>query len=106
MQFKSDGTLKIMQITDMQEIPAISPDTLALLDAAVEAEHPDLVIYTGDQIKGYGVTYKGKTKKRVGGRCGQDHYRPAGAGNPAPHSLCRYLWQPRSASGHQQCRPI
>ena len=34
MQFKSDGTLKIMQITDMQEIPAISPDTLALLDAA------------------------------------------------------------------------
>ena len=30
MQFKSDGTLKIMQITDMQEIPAISPDTLAL----------------------------------------------------------------------------
>lgn len=63
MQFKSDGTLRIMQITDMQEIPAISPDTLALLDAAVEAEHPDLVIYTGDQIKGYGVTYKGKTKK-------------------------------------------
>ena len=65
MQFKSDGTLKIMQITDMQEIPAISPDTLALLDAAVEAEHPDLVIYTGDQIKGYGVTYKGKTKKEL-----------------------------------------
>lgn len=28
MQFKSDGTLRIMQITDMQEIPAISPDTL------------------------------------------------------------------------------
>ena len=55
MQFKSDGTLKIMQITDMQEIPAISP----------EAEHPDLVIYTGDQIKGYGVTYKGKTKKEL-----------------------------------------
>lgn len=48
MQFKSDGTLKIMQITDMQEIPAISPDTLALLNAAVEAERPDLVIYTGD----------------------------------------------------------
>ena len=65
MQFKSDGTLKIMQITDMQEIPAISPDTLALLDAAVEAEHPDLVIYTGDQIKGYGVTYKSKTKKEL-----------------------------------------
>ena len=35
MQFKSDGTLKIMQITDMQEFPAISPDTLALLDAVL-----------------------------------------------------------------------
>lgn len=63
MKFNSDGTFKIMQITDMQEIPAISPDTLALLEAAVEAEKPDLVVYTGDQIKGYGVTYKGKGKE-------------------------------------------
>ena len=54
---------KIMQITDIQEIPAVSPDTTALLEAAVEAENPDLVVYTGDQIKGYGVTYKGKGKE-------------------------------------------
>ena len=60
MHFKKDKSFKIMQITDIQEIPNISPDTLALLDAAVEAEKPDLVVYTGDQIKGYGVTYKGK----------------------------------------------
>lgn len=60
MWFRKDGTFKVMQITDMQEIPAVSPDTLALLEAAVEAEKPDLVVYTGDQIKGYGVTYKGK----------------------------------------------
>ncbi len=63
MRFRKDGTFKIMQITDMQEVPAVSPDTLALLEAAVEAEHPDLVVYTGDQIKGYGVTYKGKGKE-------------------------------------------
>ena len=44
-----------MQITDIQEIPAVSPDTTALLEAAIEAENPDLVVYTGDQIKGYGV---------------------------------------------------
>lgn len=62
MQFQKNGTFKIMQITDMQEIPAVSPDTLALLDAALEAENPDLVVYTGDQIKGYGITYKGKGK--------------------------------------------
>lgn len=51
-----------MQITDIQEIPNISPDTLKLLEAAAEAERPDLVVYTGDQIKGYGVTYRGKGK--------------------------------------------
>ena len=49
-----------MQITDMQEIPAISKDTIALMERAVLEEQPDLVVYTGDQIKGYGVTYKGK----------------------------------------------
>ena len=66
MQFKSDGTLKIMQITDMQEIPAISPDTLALLDAAVEAEHPGSChLYRATKIKGYGVTYKGQDQKEL-----------------------------------------
>lgn len=63
MKFNKDSSFKIMQITDMQEIPAISPDTLALLERAVEEEKPDLVVYTGDQIKGYGVTYKGKGKE-------------------------------------------
>ena len=60
LRFQKDGTFKIMQITDMQEIPAISKDTIALMERAVLEEQPDLVVYTGDQIKGYGVTYKGK----------------------------------------------
>lgn len=63
MRFKKDKVFKIMQITDMQEIPCVSPDTLNLLEAAIEAEKPDLVVYTGDQIKGYGVTYKGKGRE-------------------------------------------
>ena len=60
LKFKKGQKFKIMQITDMQEIPAVSSDTLKLLNAALDAEKPDLVVYTGDQIKGYGVTYKGK----------------------------------------------
>ena len=32
---------------------------------SVEKEKPDLVIYTGDQIKGYGVTYKGMGSELV-----------------------------------------
>lgn len=62
MRMNKDGLFKIMQITDMQEIPKVSPDTMALLDAAIEDEKPDLVVYTGDQIKGYGVSYKERGK--------------------------------------------
>lgn len=63
LKFNAQNKFKIMQITDIQEVPNISPDTLALLNAAVEAERPDLVVLTGDQIKGYGITYKGKGKE-------------------------------------------
>lgn len=38
MRMNKDGLFKIMQITDMQEIPKVSPDTMALLDAAIEDE--------------------------------------------------------------------
>ena len=48
MRMNKDGLFKIMQITDMQEIPKVSPDTMALLEAAIEDEKPDLVVYTGD----------------------------------------------------------
>ena len=41
MRMNKDGLFKIMQITDMQEIPKVSPDTMALLDAAIEDEKPD-----------------------------------------------------------------
>lgn len=65
MKFNKNGKFKIMQITDIQEIYNVSPDTLKLLENAVEKEKPDLVIYTGDQIKGYGVTYKGMGSELV-----------------------------------------
>lgn len=65
MRFGKDGKFKIMQITDMQEVVKVSPDTEKLIEAAVEAEKPDLVVYTGDQIKGYGVTYKGMGSELV-----------------------------------------
>ena len=64
MKFTKGKKFKIMQITDIQEIPAVSPDTLALLEAAVEAEKPDLVVYTGDQIKGYIVGQLSRQKSK------------------------------------------
>lgn len=65
MRFNSDGKFKIMQITDIQEIPKVSPDTLKLINAALESEKPDLAVFTGDQIKGYGVRIRaGATSSR------------------------------------------
>lgn len=60
-----NGRFKIMQIADTQEIPAVSPDTIKLISAALDKEKPDLVVFTGDQIKGYSSFFmgeKGKTK--------------------------------------------
>ncbi len=62
----NNGSFKIMQIADTQEIPAVSSDTIKLISAALDAEKPDLVVFTGDQIKGYSSFFMGeKGKTRV-----------------------------------------
>lgn len=58
LRFNSDHKFKIMQIADTQEIPAVSPDTRSLINNALDREKPDLVIFTGDQIKGYSKKFK------------------------------------------------
>lgn len=58
LRFNSEHKFKIMQIADTQEIPAVSPDTLSLINNALDREKPDLVIFTGDQIKGYSKKFK------------------------------------------------
>ena len=64
LHFKN-GTFKIMQITDTQEVSFLSPDTVKLIDLALEREQPDLVVFTGDQIKGYSTTFFGNTMKKL-----------------------------------------
>lgn len=56
LKFNSDGTFRIMQIADTQDTNLTSKNTLEFLDRALESEKPDLVVFTGDQIKGYGVS--------------------------------------------------
>ena len=60
----TNGNFKIMQIADTQEIPAVSPDTIRLICAAVDREKPDLVVFTGDQIKGYSSFFLGDKGKK------------------------------------------
>ncbi len=60
----NNGRFKIIQIADTQEIPAVSPDTIKLISAALDAEKPDLVVFTGDQIKGYSSFFMGENGKK------------------------------------------
>lgn len=58
-----NGKFRIMQIADTQEIPAVSSDTIKLISAALDREKPDLVVFTGDQIKGYSSFFMGDKGK-------------------------------------------
>lgn len=61
----TNGKFKIMQIADVQEDYPVNPDTIRLIDATVEREKPDLVVFTGDQIQGYSACYKTDTYNKV-----------------------------------------
>lgn len=57
LQFGEDGKFKIMQISDIQDYvndskPNLNEKTTTLINAALDAEDPDLVVITGDQIGG------------------------------------------------------
>jgi hypothetical protein len=45
-----------MQISDVQDTTGLLDRTRALLVAVLESEKPDFVVFTGDQIKGYGLS--------------------------------------------------
>ncbi|MBR4726967.1 MAG: metallophosphoesterase family protein [Clostridia bacterium] len=55
---------RVMQITDAQETLAISPDTMKLICAALDQARSDLVVFTGDQIKGYSPVFRGKNARQ------------------------------------------
>lgn len=53
MQFQKGKPFRILQIADTQENDRVAADTLKLINAALDEVQPDLVVLTGDQIKGY-----------------------------------------------------
>ena len=56
LKFRPNGKFRIMQIADIQDTQITSKDTIELIEAALDKDKPDLVVFTGDQIKGYGFT--------------------------------------------------
>ena len=63
MKFNGD-TFKILQLADVQDTQRTSQDTLNFMRALLGSEKPDLVILTGDQVKGYGLTLGIGDKKK------------------------------------------
>ncbi len=58
LKFGDDGKFKIMQITDIQDNAFLEYATLTFMKDVVEAEKPDLIVLTGDNISGGGSPTK------------------------------------------------
>lgn len=58
LEFREDGTFHVLHITDLQEGVHPKKDTLRLLHALLDTAKPDLVILTGDQLKGYSPAFR------------------------------------------------
>ena len=52
LQFDENGEFKILIVADPQDIDKPQKETIALLEAELDAAQPDLVVFLGDQIHG------------------------------------------------------
>ena len=57
LKFRANGTFRVLQMADVQDGPNVHPDTIRMIEAAIKASDPDLVVFTGDQIRGYDPAY-------------------------------------------------
>ena len=63
MYFTS-STFTLMQITDIHQKPKAHQDTIALIEKALDQKKPDLVVFTGDMLKGYSLAFRGPHKEK------------------------------------------
>lgn len=70
LHFRSDGSFRVLQMADIQDGPDVSPDTIRLLEAAIAQADPDLVVLTGDQIRGYDPAWMRTFLRRRGEKIG------------------------------------
>ena len=62
LQFHQDGKFKIMMISDTQDTDKADQRMLNFINASLDQEKPDLVVFTGDNIAGKWV---GSTVEKV-----------------------------------------
>lgn len=70
LRFNSDGTFRVLQMADIQDGPNVRKDTIRLIEAAIKKTHPNLIVFTGDQIRGYDPAYIDTFLRRRGERPG------------------------------------
>lgn len=75
LQFDKDGKFKIMNISDIQDGAKLISITADFIEAAIEAEQPDLIVFTGDNIAG-NTLKESKTEKAI--RSVMDVFEPYG----------------------------
>lgn len=76
LQFHLSGKFRVLQVADIQEGPTVSADTIRLLAAACDEARPDLVIFTGNQIKGYDSAFSATFRARRWRRAWEAAVRP------------------------------
>lgn len=52
VRFNKNGKLRIMQVSDPQDLKYVRPAMVKMLNKAYDTEKPDLVLFTGDNILG------------------------------------------------------
>ena len=62
LQFDENGEFRILIVADTQDIDKPQKETIALLEAELDAAQPDLVVFLGDQIHGPSI---GKSVERT-----------------------------------------
>lgn len=62
LQFHQDGKFKIMMISDTQDTDKADQRMIHFIEASLDQEKPDLVVFTGDNIAGRWV---GSTAEKV-----------------------------------------
>lgn len=53
LRFNADGKFTVMQLTDIQDNADVDPGTILLITRALARYTPDLVVFTGDNIRGF-----------------------------------------------------
>jgi len=65
LRFNEDGTFKILQIADIQDIFIFRPLTRMFIEDMLDKEKPDLVVLTGDNISGGAGFMKWLVRKSI-----------------------------------------